>query len=78
MNKGKKKIKWEELNLEELKKISLSYLLLHFMCMAFLLVGSLGERKMGLDFRCIIGAITILTWYIFLKNFQKYLALKES
>ena len=64
MNKGKKKIKWEELNLEELKKSSLSYLLLHFMCMAFLLVGILGEKKMGLDFRLIIGAITILTWYI--------------
>ena len=64
MNKGKKKIKREELNLEELKKSSLSYLLLHFMCMAFLLVGILGEKKMGLDFRLIIGAITILTWYI--------------
>ena len=78
MNKGKKKIKWEELNLEELKKSSLSYLLLHFMCMAFLLVSILGEKKMGLDFRLIIGAITILTWYIFLKHFQKYLALKKS
>ena len=48
------------------------------MCMAFLLVGILGEKKMGLDFRLIIGAITILTWYIFLKHFQKYLALKKS
>lgn len=78
MNGSRKKVKWGELNLEESKKNCLSYLLLHFMCMAFLLVGVFGERKMGLDFRCIIGAITILTWYIFLKCFQKYLFLKKS
>ena len=71
-------MKWEELNLEEAKKNCLSYLLLHFICMAFLWVGIFGEKKMGLEFRLFIGGITILTWYIFLKCFQKYLSLKKS
>lgn len=63
--------------LENLRNNCLTYLCTHFFCLAFLLFAVLGEKRIDTLSGILIGGSVILTWYIFLQNFQKYLSLKK-
>ena len=77
MNRIKKNKETQTEELENLRNNCLTYLCTHFFCLAFFLLAVLGEKRIDTLSSLLMGGSGILTWYMFLQNFQKYLSLKK-